>query len=173
MKLTPKTNHRTPSNNQEESSNTCTKLFIQQLNKHRNDNRQEQARQNHAKRHYSNCTNHKSRPSFNFVVPNTPTTTTIDPCSTTQCAHHAKCEVEMGKPKCVCPGLCVGVVDPVCGSDGKTYGNECTLRATSCTNQRTISVVKNGACIGRFNLSALCMLCAKLSLFVQRQPNNK
>ena len=45
-----------------------------------------------------------------------------------------------------CELVCLPIVDPVCGSDGVTYGNACELRKASCVQRRRITIVKKGPC---------------------------
>ncbi|CAB4028790.1 agrin-like isoform X1, partial [Paramuricea clavata] len=71
---------------------------------------------------------------------------TSDPCALGMCAHYSACQVIQGLPKCVCPDLCPNVFSPQCGSDGKTYQNECSLKRESCDKQVMILIAKNGPC---------------------------
>ncbi|KAK1932405.1 Ovoinhibitor [Phytophthora citrophthora] len=45
-----------------------------------------------------------------------------------------------------CPDMCPAVYEPVCGSDGKTYANACTLSIASCENGGSITQVSDGQC---------------------------
>eukprot|EP00122_Pirum_gemmata_P018231 Pgem_evm1s17076 len=51
-------------------------------------------------------------------------------------------------PERICPDVCPDYLDFVCGSDGNTYNNPCTLRQFNCANkhQNAVSVVHAGAC---------------------------
>ncbi|CAB4027950.1 agrin-like isoform X3 [Paramuricea clavata] len=73
-----------------------------------------------------------------------PTTPAICPFT---CSFYSRCEVRNGSARCVCPSLCSGVVTPVCGSNGVTYGNLCELKRASCKNHEYLQVVNNGQCL--------------------------
>ena len=87
--------------------------------------------------------------SFSYAAVNPtfePTKPTMDPCFDQSCAYHGVCVVDQGLPKCVCPSNCANTSSPVCGSDGKTYENECVMRRASCTKQLTITVASRSRC---------------------------
>ncbi|XP_076133453.1 agrin [Alosa pseudoharengus] len=60
------------------------------------------------------------------------------------CSFGAICDAQTGK--CVCPTECVDTQQPVCGSDGTTYENECELNVRACTEQLDLKVVAQGEC---------------------------
>ncbi|XP_054994916.1 agrin isoform X2 [Sorex araneus] len=80
------------------------------------------------------------------------------PCRGVQCPFGATCAVKNGEATCACPLACSGVYDPVCGSDGVTYGSTCELEATACTLKREIRVARRGPCdrCGQCHFGALC-----------------
>nr|XP_033777434.1 agrin isoform X2 [Geotrypetes seraphini] len=61
-----------------------------------------------------------------------------------KCQFGAICEAETGR--CVCPTECVPSSQPVCGTDGKTYGSECELHVRACTQQINLKVAAQGDC---------------------------
>ncbi|XP_069893156.1 agrin isoform X3 [Dipodomys merriami] len=80
------------------------------------------------------------------------------PCRGVQCAFGATCTVKNGEAVCECQQACSGVYDPVCGSDGVTYGSACELGAMACALGREIRVVRRGPCdrCGQCRFGALC-----------------
>ncbi|XP_053339274.1 agrin [Clarias gariepinus] len=68
------------------------------------------------------------------------------PCdkACTNCSFGAICDEQ--SRSCVCPKECVVSKQPVCGSDGTTYMNECELHVRACTEQRDLHVVGQGEC---------------------------
>ncbi|CAJ0962275.1 unnamed protein product, partial [Ranitomeya imitator] len=61
-----------------------------------------------------------------------------------KCQFGAICEAETGR--CVCPTECVPSAQPVCGTDGNTYGSECELHVRACTQQINLQVAAQGDC---------------------------
>lgn len=56
--------------------------------------------------------------------------------------HGARCE----RGRCVCQFDCPDDYDPVCGSDGSTYRNDCEMRRGACTKSIHLSTVFYGEC---------------------------
>ncbi|XP_034551694.1 agrin isoform X2 [Notolabrus celidotus] len=68
------------------------------------------------------------------------------PCLDKECEHGAVCVVKNNEPVCECPEACPQTSDPVCGSDGQSYGSPCEMRAMGCALQRAIHIQHKGPC---------------------------
>ena len=58
------------------------------------------------------------------------------------CEHYGLCV----NRQCLCDRPCPMIVLPICGSDGRTYQNECLMKVASCKEKKTIFVFGQGAC---------------------------
>uniref|UniRef100_A0A8C7Y6W6 Agrin n=1 Tax=Oryzias sinensis TaxID=183150 RepID=A0A8C7Y6W6_9TELE len=101
-------------------------------------------------------------PSFSADWPsdlNTPS-----PCLDKVCKHGAVCVVKNNEPVCECPEACQPTSDPVCGSDGHSYGSPCEMRAMGCAFQKTIHIQHKGLCdeaCANCSFGAICDLQSK------------
>uniref|UniRef100_A0A4W5QM83 Agrin n=1 Tax=Hucho hucho TaxID=62062 RepID=A0A4W5QM83_9TELE len=68
------------------------------------------------------------------------------PCLAKACEFGAVCVVKNDKAVCECPEACIQTPDPVCGSDGHSYGSQCEMRAMGCALQRDIHIQHRGPC---------------------------
>lgn len=67
-------------------------------------------------------------------------------CHQYPCQLGASCVVRSnGFPTCECPS-CSEEFEPVCGSDGISYTNECKLRKEACEHKKDIYVDYKGLC---------------------------
>ncbi|XP_023225302.1 agrin-like isoform X1 [Centruroides sculpturatus] len=69
-------------------------------------------------------------------------------CDQLKCSHEAICREKKGRAQCVCDIKCTSEEspNPVCGSDGVTYGSECQMRLFSCRYQKAITVLSYVPC---------------------------
>ncbi|GBO17385.1 Agrin [Araneus ventricosus] len=70
-----------------------------------------------------------------------------DPCEEVECPATQVCQLDNNRnPICRCNSICSPDFRPVCGSDGKTYINECSLRVESCKSRRSLRIIFSGEC---------------------------
>ena len=73
----------------------------------------------------------------------------LDRCTQITCDAGRMCKMHHGKPRCICRRNmdCSSMFSPVCGSDGRSYNNECIMKATSCRHGFHIDKVKDSGCL--------------------------
>ena len=71
-----------------------------------------------------------------------------DPCKLSKCSHpFHKCIRTSSVSMCICPpSACTREYVPVCGSDGKTYANNCVLKKIACERSQNITLENKGEC---------------------------
>lgn len=70
-----------------------------------------------------------------------------DPCEGVQCPIAQICQLDESRnPICRCNAICPYELNPVCGSNGKTYTNECFLRVEGCKARKSLRIMYSGEC---------------------------
>lgn len=70
-----------------------------------------------------------------------------DPCDGFVCPASQVCQLDSGRrPVCGCDALCPMVFEPVCGSNGRTYSNECLMKVDACKRRMEIWLMFRGEC---------------------------
>ena len=71
----------------------------------------------------------------------------LDPCDGVDCGQQV-CQLDSDRsPVCRCGAQhCSMQYDPVCGTDGQTYTNECYMESAACATRTDIAVFRRGQC---------------------------
>ncbi|XP_022335064.2 follistatin-like [Crassostrea virginica] len=70
-------------------------------------------------------------------------------CEDVKCPSGKQCRLRRGIPKCVCLMKCTKrqrKSGKICGTDGRTYNNQCHLRRRNCKREASVSVAYKGVC---------------------------
>ncbi|KAL1780314.1 follistatin-related protein 4 isoform X1 [Sigmodon hispidus] len=97
-------------------------------------------------------------------------------CGKKLCSHGSRCLLDRvtGQPSCHCVEVCRPRYMPVCGSDGKLYGNHCELRRAACLLGKQIVSVHSKGCFLKGDMCTMAgyarLKNVLLALQRRRQP---
>lgn len=98
----------------------------------------------------------------------------VETCEGVTCSPGKVCKMKTGRPQCVCSPDCshISLMNAVCGSDGKTYKDECALLMARCMGHPDLEVMYQGECKSKHNfyIYLVCQISA-LRCFAQKRNN--
>lgn len=85
----------------------------------------------------------------------------VETCEGVKCGSGKVCKMKMGRPQCVCSPDCshISRKQAMCGSDGKTYKDECTLLMARCMGHPDLEIMYQGECKSKEDLQCVCSVC--------------
>ena len=84
------------------------------------------------------------------------------PCANMTCPFYGYCVANQTTAQCKCDIVCIEIYAPVCGTDGKTYGNDCHMRIQACIDQKNITVSYKGECSKSNDLQLNIIFASKI-----------
>ena len=77
------------------------------------------------------------------------------------CPFYGYCVANQTTAECKCDIACIEIYAPVCGTDGKTYSNDCHMRRQACIDQKNITVSYKGECSKSHDLQLNIIFASK------------